>query len=572
MLLDKLVAQTRWYAKLGILPFSQQTLQDSLLVTATIHFLSLAVPITLMQVYDRILPNEAGSTLFWLVFGAVIALLMDGMLRWARFVISAWNTARFEYLIGNDTVSRILSSRLEDFEKNGIGVHLDRLGSVSGLGSFYAGQLPMILFDMPFAAIFLVAIWYLGQNIVFFPLAMAGIYFLILYYARKKYEQAKIQQIATNDRRFNFIIETLSGLHLIKAQTLEEQMLRRHERLQEASGEANMEMTYWNTLPNTLSGAFSYLTMFGLIAVGSSSVISGELTFGGITACTMLAGRAMQPIQNAFGFWFRFADVKIASDQLRSLANLRPETSSGAPPFPKNIEGSLCIDDLSFRFQPELPYIFHHAHLVVPSKSMTVILGNSSTGTTTLMYLLMGTLKPESGHVRIDDYNLAEWDHTDPHGWLAYLPANGTLFKGSILDNIALFNTSHRATALDAAAMLGLDEPIAALPMGYETQVDSQAANFLPSGLIQRICLARALVVRPRILLLDKTNAVMDRESEQIFFWLMNHLKGRCTIVMATNHPTLLAMADRVYEIQNGTLVEVQGVVRRERKDTNGQL
>ncbi|MEO5349969.1 MAG: ABC transporter transmembrane domain-containing protein [Magnetococcus sp. YQC-3] len=563
LLLDKLVAHTHWYAKLGILPFSRQTLRDSLLVTATIHFLSLAVPITLMQVYDRILPNEAGSTLFWLVFGAVLALLMDGVLRWARLVISAWNTARFEYLIGSDAVGRILSSRLEDFEKSGIGVHLDRLGSVSSLGGFYAGQLPMVLFDVPFAAIFLVAIWYLGGNIVLFPLAMAGLYFLILYYARQKYEKAKIQQIATNDRRFNYIIETLSGLHLVKAQTLEEQMLRRYERLQEATGEANMEMTYWNTLPNNLSGAFSYLTMFGLIAVGSSSVISGDLTFGGITACTMLAGRAMQPIQNAFGFWFRFADVTIAADRLRSIADLRPEMAEGLPPFPKNIEGSLCVEDLSFRFQPDLPYIFHHAQLLLPPKSMTVILGKSSTGTTTLMYLLMGALKPESGLVRIDDYNLAEWDHTDPHGWLAYLPAQGTLFKGSILDNIALFNANHHTAAMDAAAMLGLDEPIAALPMGYETQVDSQAANFLPSGLIQRICLARALVVRPRILLLDKTNAAMDKESEQIFFWLINHLKGRCTIVMVTSHPELLSMADRVYEIHNGTLLETQDLFCR---------
>lgn len=558
--LDKLVNQTRWYQKLGILPFSRQTLQYSLLVTATIHCLSLAVPITLMQIYDRILPNEAGSTLFWLVFGAVIALLMDGLLRWARSVISAWNAARFDYLIGSNTVSRILSSRLEDFEKSGIGVHLDRLGSVAGLGSFYAGQLPMVLFDIPFAALFLVAIWYLGQSIVLFPLAMAGLYFFILYYVRKKYERAKLQQIATNDRRFNYIIETLSGLHLVKAQTLEEQMLRRYERLQESTGQANMEMTYWNTFPSNLAGAFSYLTMFGLIAVGSSAVIAGDLTFGGITACTMLAGRAMQPIQNAFGFWFRFADVKIASDRLRAIAELRPEMRADTPPFPKNIEGSMRLEDLSFRFQPELPYIFHHAQLVIPPRSMTAIFGKSSVGTTTLMYLLMGTLKPESGQVRIDDYNLAEWDHTDPNGWLAYLPATGTLFKGSILDNIAMFSANRHMAALDAAAMLGLDEPIAALPMGYETQVDSQAANFFPSGLIQRICLARALVVRPRILLLDKTNASMDRESEEIFFWLIQHLKGRCTIVIATNHPTLLAMADRVYEIQEGAIAEMNDV------------
>ncbi|MEO5341447.1 MAG: ABC transporter transmembrane domain-containing protein [Magnetococcus sp. MYC-9] len=555
-LLDALIARPQWYARLTLLPFSRAMLRDSLLVTATIHLLSLAVPITLMQIYDRVLPNQAGSTLFWLVFGALFALLIDGLLRWARAVSSAWNTARFEYLIGSDTVSKILSCRLEDFEKNGIGVHLDRLGSVSGLGGFYAGQLPMILFDIPFAALFLAAIWYLAGAIVLFPLAMAGLNFWIIYRARQRYEAAKRHQITHNDRRFNFIIETLSGLHLVKAQALEEQMLRRYERLQEATGEANMEMSRWNTLPNNLAGLFSYLTMFGMIAVGSSAVIAGDLTFGGITACTMLAGRALQPIQNAFGAWFRYADVKIAADHVRSIAQLRSEVEKGAMPFPKDIEGALRLEDVSFRYRPELPYILHNAQLTIPPKSMTVLRGKSAVGTTTLLYLLMGTLKPESGQVFIDDYNLAEWDHTDPHGWLAYLPAHGALFKGSILDNIAMFNPALHPAALNTAAMLGLDDPVAALSMGYETQVDSQAANFLPSGLIQRICLARALVVRPRILLLDKTNASMDRESEQIFFWLLRHLKGRCTIVMATSQPEILAMADRVYEIRQGALQE----------------
>jgi len=187
---------------------------------------------------------------------------------------------------------------------------------------------------------------------------------------------------------------------------------------------------------------------------------------------------------------------------------------------------------------------------------MVGIHGASLAGTTTLLYLMMGILKPERGTVLIDGYNLSGWDFTDMKGRVEYIPQAASLFKGTLVDNITMFDPNRHAAALDAAGLVGLDELVSRLPMGYETPVSSQASGLLSSGLIQRVAFARALVVRPRILLLDKASAAMDRDSTRVFRWLLEQLKGRCTIVMVTNQHNLLGMADDVFELSAGRLEE----------------
>lgn len=549
--------KSSWFKGLQILPQSWQNASDLLVASTVINILSLALPLTLMQVYDRILTNQALSTLAWLVIGCSIALLLETAIRLSRSFISAWMAARFEHLVGCSAIEAVLASDLETFEKDEVGIHLDRINAISVLRGFYAGQVFQIILDLPFSILFLVAIAYLAGPLVLFPIAVVLVFLGMVGMLRLGFIKARKFQLDLNDRRSNFIIELLIGVHFVKAMTTEERMMRRYERLQSNLAETNMKVSFWEMLPINFGVFFSQVTMFGIIWFGSNSVIEGALTVGGLTACTILGGRALQPIQSIAGFWLRFSNAQIAQSKLRKVSRLAPQSEQERPPFPKGIAGSLKIENASYRYRGTSDYLLKDINLEVEARETIGIMGEDATRTSALLGLLIGQLKPEEGSVSIDDHDLAEWDTSNLQGEVEYVPQSGKLFNGTILENISMFNEKKLTGALEAASLLGLDDLIAQLPMGYETVVGSQFSNFLPSGLIQRIVIARALVQRPRILLFDRANTSMDQDSDELVRNLIEKLKGVCTLVLVTNQPGLLSYVDTIYELIDDTLEDL---------------
>lgn len=525
-----------------------------LISSAFISVLSLALPLTLMQVFDRILGNQATDTLAWLIGGCLLALLLEFGLTLGRAAISGSMAARFEHLAGCQAINAILGCRLDQFAREGLGAHLDRLSAIGALRGFYSGQAFQAALDLPFALLLLVVTAMLGGRLVLVPLATALALVGVVLYCDARFRVARQQRLRSNDQRSSFALEVLSRIHAAKAISMEEPLLRRHERLQADSTVADLEASEWTALPNHLGAFFSQVAVFGVIGLGASQVSDGVLTLGTLTACSLLSARVMQPIQSLSGFLLRRSEARVARQRYGEIVALEPEVKPGLPPVPEDIAGGLELSGVCFRYAPGYPQVISDLSLVVPAKTMVAIDGAPSAGTTTLLRLLMGALTPQQGHVLIDGYNLAGWDPTSLRGRVEYLPPAGTLFKGTLLENIALFHPLRHEAALDAAALVGLDELVAALPQGYETPVTAQSNSLLPSGLIQRIAIARALVVRPRLLLLDKTEAAMDADSQRVLRWLLERLHGTCTVVMVTATPSLQALADQSFVLHQGQL------------------
>ena len=545
-----------WWEVFALLPDARRNLIDLVTVSVTINLLSLAVPLVIMQVYDRIIPNTSLGTFWWLIVGCTLAIVMEATLRWARFVTSGRMTAQFDHLLGCEAVSKILGCRIEEFDRNSVGESLDRLNAVSTLSGFYVGQILLALLDLPFALLYVLAIAYLGGWLVLIPLVLAIGYLLLVRQARSQYQKFYKDQVETNDRRYDFVIQVLRSLSLVKAQTFEEQMLRRYERLQAVTASNNFEAGFWGKLPGEAGIAVSQLAIFAMIAFGSGSVVEGVLTVGGLSACMMLAGRSLQPVQGAAQFWFRFSEAELARQRLDKINQLPQSLSSGAPNFPREIRGSIELRHVFYRYFPDAPYVLKDVSLRIEVGKHVGLVAQNGSGTSTLLYLMMGLCKPESGTVLVGDYNLAEWNTSDMRGRIEYLPPHGALFRGTIIENITMFDPERHEAALEAAAVVGLDEPVALLPMGYETAVDNQASTIMPAGVVQRICFARALTTMPRVLLLDKTTAPLDQEGEKIFIWLLRKLKKRCTVVLVTSQPHFLREMDAVYEMHDGQLIE----------------
>ncbi len=555
MSVNSFFAREDWPEKLGPLSAVRGSLMDLFLSSFTLNVLGLALPLALLQVYDRILPNEAESTLVLLMLGITGAVLLEGFLRLGRTYISGWAGAKFEHLAGVSAVERLLLTNLADFEREGSGVHLERLGSLNTLKDFYSGQAFLTLADIPFAVLFLGLIGYLAGALVFIPVTIFILFIVFAVFFGSRLKKAVGERMTADDRRYNFIIEVLSGIHTVKSMAMESQMLRRYERLQESCAVADGAVAMDSANAQSLGSIFSQLTTVAVVCGGALYVIEGHLTIGGLAACTMLAGRAMQPLQRGVGIYTRFQTILIARARLRELWKLKPESVAGMPRL-GHVDGSLEMRDVAFRFNAddEKP-VLENINVKLRAGEAMGVAGDNGSGKTTLLWLMMGALRPSEGDVLVDGENLREFDPHSYRSQIAYLPQLGELFQGTIMENITMFRGEEYEEAATATAeLLGLDEVVSQLPMGYETRVGDGASDALPRGIKQRIAIARALVDQPRIVLFDEANTAIDGAGDNILREMLEKLKGHATMVLVTHRPSMLKLCDQVFDLKGGHL------------------
>jgi ATP-binding cassette subfamily C protein LapB len=528
-------------------------LPELALISLVMNLLTLALPLVLLQVYDRILPNAALSTFALLALGVGGAVVLESLLRLGRSYITGWVAARFEHNGGVAALRRLLDAPLQDYERVGSGMHLERLGALVTVKDFYAGQSLLSLLDLPFVVVFLGIIWLLGGWLVLVPLTLLGLFVMMALILGARLRGALKDRMALDDRRGNFIIEVLTGSHTLKAMAMEAQMMRRYERLQEGCGAANRAVTRASASALGLSTFFSQATMVATVAGGSVIAVQDGMSIGALAACTLLAGRALQPIQRALGVWTRFQTIRLARKRLHAVFEMEPEAPPGLPE-PDAIQGRLALQGVAFAFTEGGAPILHDVSMEAAPGECVGIAGGNGSGKTTLLGLMSGALKPDAGRVLLDGTPIDHWDPRRLKRHVAYLPQQGELFRGTILENITMFDPARAEDAVRQAEALGLGPIIANLPMGYDTVVGDSAGETLPRGIRQRIAVARALLPNPAVVLFDEANTAVDSAGDAAIKACLETLKGTRTLVLVTHRPSLLKMADRVYDLADGTL------------------
>ncbi|WP_417827136.1 peptidase domain-containing ABC transporter [Thalassospira povalilytica] len=529
----------------------------SLLIAAlVINLLSLALPITLLQVYDRVLPHNSIPTLTLLILGVLGALLIEAVLRLGRAYISSLSAAKFEHESAQKAVGHLLSASLIDYDKTASGLHLQRLNSLNLLRDFYSGQAIGAIVDLPFVVLFLALIAVIGGVLVAVPVGILLAFFLTAMILGHQLRAALDKRSQSDERRYNFIIETLTGIHTIKSMAMENLMVRRHEQLQEQCSSDDLIAARSAHAAVNASATFSMLTMVMVAAIGSVLVINGDLTVGGLAACTMLSGRSIQPLQRAMSLWTQFQNIRVARQRVNELFEIKPEDSAVTAEMPL-LEGKIELRNLGFS-HADGKKIFDRLDLVVEPGDSVAITGDNGTGKTTLLWLLMGALRPDSGDILLDGKNPSDYTAESTRRQIAYLPQHGVMFKGTILENITGFRKEIGVDrVVEIARRLGLDDIVMRMPEGYDTEVGGQASETLPRGVKQRIAVARALIDYPRIVLFDEANSSLDMAGDNIMASLMLELKKHCTLVMVSHRPSLIALANKQYRIVDHHLVPV---------------
>lgn len=536
----------------------QHTSWDSVGATFVINLLSLVLPLTLMQVYDRIVPNAATATLTLLALGAGAALLLEAILQYLRALTTGWSAARFEHLEGCRAVERILSARLSTFEAQGVGEHLENFNALSRIKDFYAGQAMRALIDFPFTIVFVITVAYLGGWLALVTIAVLALFAVTAAWLGSRLRHVLSERVVNDNRRQNFIVEVLRGIGTVKSMAMEAQMARRFERLQENCSKTNYRVAEASSHASGASTYFSYAMLFAVAATGGMMVIDGDLSVGALAACTLLSGRAMQPLQRAMGAWTRFQDVRIAQARLDSILNLEVDPSTLAAQPKLTGSEALELDSVSYGFPGADKPLLRDVNLrIEPGKTIAIRTDVTGSGKTTLLHLMAGVLEPTAGTVRLGGHDIRELSTATKGKAIAYLPSTGSAVKGTILENLTMFRPHRTAAALDLSRRLGLDRIAAQLPRGYETMIGDGVSDTLSQGVLQRISLVRGLAARAQFILFDEANSAIDSSGDAELIKLLGDKKAECGLVLISHRPSLLRLADEHYELVDGTLVRV---------------
>lgn len=522
-----------------------------------INLLAMAMPIMMLQIYDRIIPHRSMPTLVVLSLGVLSGVAAEAALRVVRSHLIAWLAARYEHEATLGVLSRLLASPIHEYERTTAGTYLEKLKSIGYLRDYYSGATFLSMVDLPFALIYLTFIFFASPTLVMVPLVGMVVYGIVSSWMARAQRDALVERNVSDRRRNSFLIETLTGLHSVKSMAMEALMLRRYERLQETTAKQIERQIYLTDFNGVVASSFGPVMTMGVVAVGAFLVIDGEMTNGELAACTMLALRTLSPLQKIGAIYGKYLQAQALKEDINDLFRSQPLSANSDARV--ELEGRIELKNVTYTFPNAKNSLLSDVNFYAEPGECVLIKGGNSSGRTTLMGIAQGLVSPTAGQVLIDDRDINEYDSVAIRRAVAYLPQRAAIFEGTLIENLTAFDLSRSDYAKKIAKDLGLDDFIAQLRRGFETTIGDAVADTMPVGHRQRIAMVRALSSAPKIVLFDETNNAVDIRGETAMLEYLRSIKGKVTLILITQRPSFHKIADRAYCLRDGTLVPDDG-------------
>lgn len=523
--------------------------------SGVINLLSLALPLTILQIYDRVLPNAAYATLTMLLLLLIFAVVTDGILKYLRSVVINWSAAAFTHNLTAKAMQTMLSERPTTFGKVSTSEHLEQLNAIGGLGNHYCSQSRTVVVDILFIPLFSLVIILIGGWVFSAVVGLFAVFSYLAFKGTQSLNAAISDREEYDARKQDFIIEVLRAIQTVKACAMEPQIMRRFERLQSAASIVTQRMIKLTGSAQTYNNAYASLSTVVIVGSGALLVLNGRLTLGALACCMLLSSQLLQPLMRSLASW---NEVKLAQHRRARITSIFDgATAHNFQPgrFQERFQPkAVKLSNLTIQYEGAPP-LFSNLNLDIAAGEFVAITGEDGSGRSTLLRALVQDAPIKEGEIHVGADACGAHDPNILRRHVRYVGLNPVIFRGSILENITLFGETPIKIALLAAKFTGLDEEVMRMPLGYDTLLKSATGNDIPAPTAQRITLTRALGMRPPVLVLDEANTLLDLAGEQRFIEALSRLKGKVTTVIATHRPSLLRLADNIYNISDGQLV-----------------
>jgi len=435
---------------------------------------------------------------------------------------------------------------------------MDRISAVEMLRDSHSGQGLINVADLPFSAIFLVLIYLIGGDLVYAPLAVAGLTGLFAMGLGFRLDRAVRRRNDLDDRRHNFVFQVLNGIHTVKGLGMEAQMCRQYQSLHAPLAAAVRDISYLSSVGQSLGSVLGSVAMISVAGTGAVMVIDDSISGGSLIACMLLAGRAVQPLIRMINFWVQTRTLRLAQERLDYINAMDREATGGDLDGLPEFQGGIRLENVTaHRGNPDFP-VLDGVNLDILPGEIVAITGKSGGGKSAFLELLAGLMKPTQGEMFFDDVDANKIDFQKLRKQIAYVRQFSVLFQGTLLENLTQFQGPEGvAEALEVAHELGLDETVAKMPRGLMTRAGDTASEGLAGSVQQVIALVRVFAREPKVLLFDEANSALDFDADKKLQELIESRRGLLTMVMVTDRPSMIAQADRVLSINQGQVVDL---------------
>ncbi|MFQ6572656.1 type I secretion system permease/ATPase [Pseudomonas sp. UM16] len=528
---------------------------DAVLASLLINLLGLMVPLFVMQTYDRVVPNQAISTLWVLVIGLLVGTLFELILRVVRAHLLDQAGKKTDLILSATLFERITGMSMKARPAT-VGGFAQSIHDFQGLREFLTAVTLTSVIDLPFVVLMLLVIGLLGGWLVVIPLVAFPITILFALFIQIRLRDTVQKSLTLGAVRQALLIETLGGLETLKACSAESERQYQWETTHGALTRLDAHARNLSALATNGTLFIQQFCGMATIVAGVYSIIAGNLSVGALVASYMLGSRVLAPLGQIAGLITRYQQAQLTMRSTDALMALPQERQTGQQPLERTqLRGAIDVSHVSFRYAGQNAAALNAVSFSVKPGERIGIIGRSGSGKSTLARLLMGFYAPDDGQILLDNLDLRQLDIADLRNQVGYVAHDLPLLAGSLRDNLTLgARYVSDARMLEVAELTGVSELARQHPQGFERPV-GERGQLLSGGQRQAVLLARAMLLEPPIMLLDEPTSHMDNASEdQLRQRLHGWVEGK-TLLLVTHRTSMLSLVDRLLVLDNGKVV-----------------
>lgn len=529
--------------------------RDVILASVFISLLSIALPLFVMNVYDRVVPNAALETMWALAIGVLLVLAADFLLRMLRQYFVELAASRLDVTLSAKIMEKVLSINLASRPAKS-GSFINSLQSFESIRQFFGSVTLVALVDLPFGLLFVMIIAMIDFYLIIPILIGATVLFLYAMKAQRVMRTLSEESMEISSRKSSLVTESVISLEDIKAFGYESRNQSAWEKQTIFLAKVNAKLRLVSMSVNNAALWIQQSVGVVIILTGVYLIIEGVITQGGLIAAYLLSSRAMGPVSQAAALLAQYHHAETAKKALDDIMSLPSETGSNKQVKSDIVlKGNIDAIQLNFKYPDESVLALKDINLSIKQGEHVAILGKNGCGKSTLNKLLMAFYRPESGQILMDNIDLQQYDPTLLRKQIGYVPQDVSLFHGSLRDNIMPADSNiDDADLWEVITRCGLAQLVNGNANGIDQNV-GERGSLLSGGQRQAVAMARAIVRNPAIYIMDEPTSSMDSTNEAKMKETIKTATAGKTLIINTHRTTLLDLVERVIVVENGKVI-----------------
>lgn len=528
--------------------------KDVLLASLLINLFVLASPLFTMNVYDRVIPNNATETLMVFSIGVISVYFIDSLLKFVRTRMLEIAAKKSDVVMSSIIFEKVLDLKMAMHPKS-VGSFASNIRDFDAIRSFLTNSTMAVLIDLPFAVIFLLVIYYIGGMIVIIPILMMLFIFIYAMIIRKPLERSIESTHEASARKNGILIESLNSIETIKTQGMSGQMQWKWEESVGDIAQKSLRSRLLSASVPTITGFFVQLTTVLIVIYGVFLIKDLELTMGGLIGIVILSSRTVAPMGQIAALLTNYSDAKSAYDVINTITTQPMERLSDQHFLERDsFQGKIEFKNVTFAYpETEVPALKNVSFVINPGEHVGII-GRIGSGKSTIEKLILKLYDPDEGSILIDNIDISQVDPARLRKYIGYVSQDIGLFRGTVKENIL-----HRAPSanddllLKVAVLSGVDEFVRRHPLGYNMPIGERGQG-ISGGQRQSIGIARALIADAPLMLLDEPTNALDQLSETELMKNLEEVFVGKTLLLVTQKLTLLPYTERVIVMHHGSV------------------